>query len=343
MLRFENPDLFFLLLILPVAWVLYVLARMMRRKALLRFGENSLMERLMPEVSGVRPALKLALWSLAFALLVTGAANPQIGSKLGKARQEGVDLMICLDVSNSMLTQDIRPNRLESAKLAISRLVDQLKGDRLGIVVFAGKGYVQLPITSDYAAAKMFLANINTQLVPTQGTAIGEALSLAVGSFPEGTKGKAIIVITDGEDHEGNVLEETAKAAEAGIKVFTLGIGSPEGQPIPMIDASGNVAGYRKDSEGNTIISRLDEVILQKIASSGNGIYVRSENTQQALRKVFEEIRKMEKTEFDTQLYSEYDHRFYYFLWAALAVLTAEIFLAGRRSRWFGKIKLFER
>ncbi len=343
MFRFESPEIFYYLLIIPAAVILFAIARRLRRRALERFGETGLVSRLMPEYSASRPVFKLVLWLLAIALLVLGAANPQVGSKLVKARQSGVDMMICLDVSNSMLAQDIRPNRLENAKLAISKLIEQMKGDRIGIVVFAGKGYVQLPITSDYAAAKMFLANIHTGLVPTQGTAIADAIRLAVSSFKSETKGRAIIIITDGEDHEGNVLEEAGKAAAEGIRIYTVGIGSPEGAPIPIIGANGQMAGFRKDAEGNTIMTRLDEVTLQKIASAGEGIYIRSVNTQQALRKIREETSKLEQTEFDTRLFSEYDHRFFYFLWAGLAVLVAEMLVAGRKSRWLGKIKLFER
>jgi len=341
MFRFENPDYFYLLLIIPVATLLFIWSRVQRRRNLKMWGDDRLVEGLIPDYSPSRPILRFIVWNLALVMLVIAAANPQIGSKLVKVKQKGIDMVVCLDVSNSMLAQDVQPNRLENAKLAITKLVDQLKGDRIGIVVFAGKAYIQLPITSDYAAARMFISKISTDLVPTQGTAIAEAIRMAHESLTSETRSKAIIIITDGEDHEGNVIEATEKAAADGIRVYTLGIGSPDGAPIPIIAPDGSVAGYRKDSDGNTIITRLDEVTLQKIASTGNGIYIRSANTNQALRKIFEEIGKLEKTEFDTRLFSEYDNRFYYFLWIALVLLITELFISLRKSRFWSRLNLF--
>lgn len=341
MFRFENPDYFYLLLIIPLLTILFVYARIRRSRNLKQWGDEKLLSGLIPEYSSSRPVFRFIVWNLAFIMLVIAAANPQIGSKLVKVKQKGIDMMVCLDVSNSMLAQDAKPNRLENAKLAITKLVDQLKGDRIGIVVFAGKAYMQLPITSDYAAARMFISKINTDLVPTQGTAIAEAIRMAHESLTSETRSKAIIIITDGEDHEGNVMEEAEKAAADGIRIYTLGIGTPEGAPIPIIGPDGSVAGYRKDREGNTIMTRLDEITLQKIASTGNGIYIRSANTNQALRKIFEEIGKLEKTEFDTRLFSEYDNRFYYFLWIALALIIAELFISLRKSKLWSRLNLF--
>jgi Ca-activated chloride channel family protein len=241
-----------------------------------------------------------------------------------------------------MLTEDISPNRLESAKRAISKLIDNLSGDRTGIVVFAGKAYVQLPLTNDYAAAKMFLSTINPNLVPSQGTAIAHAISLASGSFKDEKHSRAIIIITDGEDHEGNAIEEATKAVENGIRVFTIGIGSPEGSPIPDFNSNGQKVGFKKDQDGKTVVSSLNETILQQIASSGNGVYVRSANTQASLKKVVEEIDSMEKQEYDTRIFSDYEDRFYYFLWPALGLLLIELFIAARKSKWVRRLKLFE-
>ncbi|MGC8865357.1 MAG: VWA domain-containing protein [Bacteroidales bacterium] len=341
MFRFENPDYFYLLLIIPLLALLFIVARIRRRSNLKLWGDEKLINGLIPDYSSSRPLIRFIIWNLAFVMLVIAAANPQIGSKLVKVKQKGIDMMVCLDVSNSMLAQDAKPNRLENAKLAITKLVDQLKGDRIGIVVFAGKAYVQLPITSDYAAARMFISKISTDLVPTQGTAIAEAIRMAHESLTSETRSKAIIIITDGEDHEGNVMEEAEKAAADGIQIYTLGIGTPEGAPIPIMGPDGSMAGYRKDSEGNTIMTRLDEITLQKIASTGNGIYIRSANTNQALRKIFEEIGKLEKTEFDTRLFSEYDNRFHYFLWIALALLITELFISLRKSKLWSRLNLF--
>ncbi len=341
MFRFENPDYFYFLLFIPFATLLFILARMSLQRNLKRWSDTQLLERLLPDYSPWRPIVRFIVWNLAFVMLIIAVANPQIGSKLVKVKQKGIDMVVCLDVSNSMLAQDIKPNRLENAKLAITKLVDQLKGDRIGIVVFAGKAYMQLPITSDYAAARMFISKISTELIPTQGTAIAEAIRMAHETFTTDTRSKAIIIITDGEDHEGNVMEEAEKASADGIRIYTLGVGSPEGAPIPIFGPDGSITGYRKDKDGNTIMTRLDEITLQKIASTGNGLYIRSANTNQALRKIFEEINQLEKTEFDTRLFSEYDSRFYYFLWMGLALLIAELFISLRKSKLWRKLNLF--
>jgi Ca-activated chloride channel family protein len=342
MFRFENPQFLYALIALPLMLIFFLLVRRIKKNALKRFGENHLMLRLLPFLSWKRQSFKFVLFSIAWMLLVIAAANPQLGSKLAKVQHKGIDLMICLDVSNSMLAQDITPNRLENAKLAISKLIDNLKGDRIGIVIFAGKAYLQLPITSDYAAAKLFLSTIRPELVPTQGTAIAEALSLASEAFIDEKHNKAVIVITDGEDHEGNAVEQTAKLAEKGVRVFTIGIGSPEGSPIPDV-VNGNITGFKKDKEGNTIVTKLNETILQQIASAGSGIYIRSSSTQASLKKVLEETNKIEKTEFDTKLYSDFENRFYYFVWAAFLLLILEVMLSERKSKWLSNIKIFER
>jgi len=341
MFRFENPEYFYFLLIIPISVALFVVGRIIREKMLARFGEKSLLSRLMPDYSNVRPILKLILWNIAMIILTIAMANPQIGTKLVKAKQKGIDMMICLDVSNSMLAEDVKPNRLENAKLAIRKLVEQLQGDRIGIIVFAGKAYIQLPITSDYAAAEMFINNINTRLIPTQGTALAQAISMAKASLQSETRSKAIILITDGEDHEGDVLTEAEKAAAEGIRIYTIGIGTPEGSPIPIVNEKGEITGYKKDAQGNTIITRLDEITLQKVASTGQGIYIRAQNTNQALRKIFEEINKLEKTEFDTQLFSEYESWYPYFLWIAFVLLVLEMLIPARKSHWAKLINLF--
>jgi len=341
MFRFENPEYFYFLLIIPISVALFVVGRIIREKMLARFGEKSLLSRLMPDYSNVRPILKLILWNIAMIILTIAMANPQIGTKLVKAKQKGIDMMICLDVSNSVLAEDVKPNRLENAKLAIRKLVEQLQGDRIGIIVFAGKAYIQLPITSDYAAAEMFINNINTRLIPTQGTALAQAISMAKASLQSETRSKAIILITDGEDHEGDVLTEAEKAAAEGIRIYTIGIGTPEGSPIPIVNEKGEITGYKKDAQGNTIITRLDEITLQKVASTGQGIYIRAQNTNQALRKIFEEINKLEKTEFDTQLFSEYESWYPYFLWIAFVLLVLEMLIPARKSHWAKRINLF--
>lgn len=339
MFRFENPHFLYALLALPLMLLFFLLVRQIKKNALKRFGENQLMLRLLPFLSWKRQSFKFILFSMAWMLLVIAAANPQLGSKLAKVQHKGIDLMICLDVSNSMLAQDITPNRLENAKLAISKLIDNLEGDRIGIVIFAGQAYLQLPITNDYAAAKLFLLTIRPELVPKQGTAIAQALMFAESSFLKDKTNKAVIVITDGEDHEGSAIEQAKSLAEKNIRVFTVGIGSPEGSPIP--DGNGN--SYKRDFEGNVVVTKLNETILQQIASAGSGIYIRSKSTQASLKKVLEETNKIEKTEFDTKLYSDFENRFHYFVWAAFLLLVLEVMLSERKSKWLSNIKIFER
>ncbi|MDD3666066.1 MAG: VWA domain-containing protein, partial [Bacteroidales bacterium] len=288
MLRFAHPEYFYLLLVIPAALLLFVMNGRARRKRIALFGDEALMKRLIPDRSAFRVNLRLVVWSLALAALAVALASPQLGSKLDKVKARGVDIMVALDVSNSMLSQDVKPNRLDNAKLAISKLIDNLRSDRIGMVVFAGKGYVQLPITTDYAAAKMFLSNINTTLVPTQGTAIGQALEMASESFNEEARSRAIIVITDGENHEGDAVETARQIADSGVKIYTIGIGSPSRAPIPEFAPNGTQTGFKKDNTGNTVVTKLNEGMLQQIAAAGNGAYVYAANTNSALKKVQE-------------------------------------------------------
>ena len=272
--------------------------------------------------------------------MVTALADLQSGSRIEKVKRKGIDLMICLDVSNSMLAQDIRPNRLERAKQAISKLTDKLEGDRIGLIVFAGRAYTQLPITTDYAAAKLFVSIVNTGMVPTQGTDIGDAIKLAVSGFGETKHNKAIVLITDGEDHEGQVLEQAEAASKAGIILYTIGMGLPEGAPIPV--SEGDIqTGYKKDRDGNTIISRLDENILKQIASVGKGMYVRASNSDAGLNTEFEDLEKIEKSDIESKQFSDFESRFQYFAGLALLILILDLFIFERRTRWIKNIKLF--
>ncbi|MBP6871367.1 MAG: VWA domain-containing protein [Bacteroidales bacterium] len=343
MYRFEHIEYLYALLVIPVMTVLFILYLIWKKKAVKKFGDQAVVSLLMPMASARKLTTKFVVLMLAFATLVIGLANPQIGSKLEKVQRKGADLMIALDVSNSMLSQDIRPDRLTRAVQGISKLIDRLEGDRIGIVVFAGKAYVQLPITTDYSAAKMFLSTISTQMVPSQGTAIGEAIDLSLKSFKTDERSKAIIIITDGENHEGNAVEAAQAAAENGIKIFTIGMGSPEGSPIPLFDKFGRQTGYKADRDGRTIISRLDETTLQQVASAGNGIYVRASTGQDGLSKILDEINALEKQEIETRMFSEYEGRFQYFLAIALFFLILEFFIPDKKSLWTDKIKLFNR
>lgn len=339
--KFAEPMYFYGLLLIPVFAILFWLMLAWKRKALKKFGESGLINRLMPDVSGGKLHVKFILMMLAFAMIIIGLANPQIGSKLETVERRGIDIVIAIDVSNSMLAEDIKPNRLLRARQAISKLVDELKNDRIGIVVFAGNAYTQLPITTDYAAAKLFLSTINTDIVPTQGTAISEAIDLSIKAFDENDHQKAIIIITDGEDHEGKAIESAKKAAENGIKVYTIGMGLPEGAPIPVYDKYGNQQGFKKDLNNNTVVTRLNEEMLQQIAAAGNGKYVRANNTQAGLGLIFDEINDLEKTKFESKMFSDYEDRFQYLIGIAIALLLLEFFILERRGKWFRNVNLF--
>jgi Ca-activated chloride channel family protein len=339
--RFAHIYYFYFLAIIPVLAGLLVLFLLWKKRTLARYGDWNVIKQLIPDYSVGKPIIKFLIMSMVLASLVVAMADPQTGSRLEKVKRKGIDLMICLDVSNSMLAQDIKPNRLERAKQSIIRLVDNLEGDRLGIIVFAGKAYTQLPITTDYAAAKMFTGSINTGIVATQGTAIGEAIELAANSFGESKHNKAIVVITDGEDHEGSVLEQADAAVKKNITLYTIGMGLPEGTPIPVF--SGDVqTGYRKDRDGQTVMSKLDETLLQQVASVGKGMYVRATTSETGLSKIFDDISKIEKSEIEEKQFSDYEDRFQYFVALALILLIADLFVFERKTRWMRRFKPFE-
>ena len=341
MIRFANIEFLYALLLIPLFIIIFWIMLRWKKKAMSRFGDFQVIKSLMPAISNARTHFKFILLMIAYTFFIVGISNPQIGSKLKKVERKGIDLMIALDVSNSMLAEDIQPNRLERAKQSISKLIDNLQGDRIGIIVFAGKAYTQLPITTDYAAAKLFLTTINTDIVPVQGTAIGDAIEMAKTSFNEIEHSKAIVIITDGENHEGDAVENAKEAADEGILVYTIGMGLPDGSPIPVYNKYGNRTGYKKDKQGNTIITKLNENMMQQIAAAGNGIYVRANNTQAGLRKVFDEINSLEKSEFESKLYSDYEDRFQYFIAVGLLFLLLEFFIFERKSKWARKFKVF--
>lgn len=340
MFRFEHTIFLNLLLILPVMLVLYLLYLGWKSGVARTFGDHQVIAQLMPDISPARSHIRFALILLTLGGVLLALANPQVGSKIEKAQRKGVDLVVALDVSNSMLAQDIQPSRIERARQSIARLIDELENDRIGLIVFAGKAYTQLPITTDYSAAKMMLNTVRPDMVPVQGTAIGQAIDMAMASFKDEKTGKAIIIITDGENHDEDALKKAADAADAGIKVYTIGMGLSEGAPIPIYK-DGEIVGFKKDQSGSTVITRLDETMLTKIAEAGNGIYVRASNTQAGLRKVFDEISKMEKTTFDTMNFSDYEDRFQYFIGLAILTLVINFLLNERRSKWADKISLF--
>jgi Ca-activated chloride channel family protein len=340
MFRLAHPQYLYLLLLIPLLVLLFVYARRRKRKALTDFGDINLVLRLLPEYSSSREILKFTIWSLAWIMIVIGMADPQTGSKLEKIKRKGVDMVFALDVSNSMMAQDITPNRLERAKQAIIHLLGKLENDRVGLVIFAGKSYIQMPLTTDYSATRLFLSNINPGMIPVQGTAIGDAIETSASGFGGTKQSKAIIIITDGENHEDNAVDAARSASANGIRVFTIGIGQPEGAPIPVFSGSTQI-GYKKDASGITVITRLNEPMLQEIAKAGNGIFVRANNSQSGVQEVFDQINKLEKAEYNEAFFSDYEDRFQFFILAALILIISEMLIASRKGRLAGKIKLF--
>ena len=336
MFRFEHPEYLYLLLVLPVLLLLFIYYMKSKKRALKRFGDMALLRTLMPEVALKKQHLKFWILWICCGLFILVIAGPQFGSKLETVKKQGIEVMICLDVSNSMLSTDVSPTRLGKAKQILSRLVDNLDNDKIGLIVFAGDAYIQLPITSDYISAKMFLSSINPAMVPTQGTAIGSAINLATKSFsPNETAEKTIVLITDGEDHQDNAVGAAEEAVKKNITVNVLGVGSPQGGPIPTAN------GYMKDKDGNMVLTRLDEKTAQDIAIAGKGIYVRVDNTNNALKALQKELDKKTKSEVESKVYSSYDEKYAVPAWILLFFLLVEFFILDRKNRILSKIKLF--
>lgn len=338
MFRFEEPAYLYLLLLLPVLAALYLYFNYRRRKAIRKFGDPELMAQLMPDASRYRPDVKFSIVLMAIGLFSLLLARPQFGSKLETVKRQGIEVMIALDISNSMLAEDVQPSRLEKAKRLVAQLVDRMQNDKVGMIVFAGDAFTQLPITSDYISAKMFLESINPSLITKQGTAIAAAINLASRSFtPQKGVGRAIIVITDGENHEGGVSEAIKTATEKGIQVNVLGVGMPDGAPIPVEGTND----YRRDRDGNVIVTRLNEPMCQEIAKEGKGIYVRVDNTNNAQRAISREIDKMAKADVETQVYTEFNEQFQAVAWLILLLLMAEMLITERKNPLFRNIHLF--
>lgn len=338
MFRFEEPAYLYLLLLLPVLAVFYLYSNYRRRKAIKEFGDPELLAALMPEVSKYRPDVKFWLVCTALGLFVILLARPQFGSKLETVKRQGVEVMIALDISNSMLAQDVQPSRLAKAKRLVAQLVEKMQNDKVGMIVFAGDAFTQLPITSDYISAKMFLESIDPSLISKQGTAIGAAINLGIKSFtPQEGVGRTLIVITDGENHEGGALEAAKAAAEKGIQVNVLGVGFPEGAPIPIPGTNE----YRKDRNNEVIVTRLNEQMCQEIAKNGKGIYARVDNTNNAQKIIAKEIDKMAKSDVETQVFTEFNEQFQAVAWIILILLLAEMLVLERKNPLFRNIHLF--
>ena len=333
MLLFADYKYLYLLLLIPLFLVGYALLRWLRSRRVKAFGDPALVNALMPSRSRSKGWVRMVLFCLGFLFFVLGLARPQTGAKLSERKTKGAEIIVALDVSNSMLAQDYSPNRLERAKLAISRLTDMLQEDRIGLVIFAGTSFVQLPVTTDYVSAKMFLNSIDTGSIPIQGTAIGDAIRLSIKGFSaQSEKSRVIIVISDGENHEDDPGAAAKQAAEIGIKVYTIGVGSAEGQPIPMDGA------LLRDQKGEIVVTKLDEKTLRDIAKAGNGAYIHAGNEEFGLNPIVQDIRRMEDEEFGSIVFEEYDEQYMYFFGIALLLFVIEMLIGERKPRR----KLFE-
>ena len=343
--KFEHPEFLIAAGVVILLYAIWFMVKRSDKKTLSKIGDPGLVQKLIKGLSPQRKAWKFFFINLAVVMMAVALANPQLGSKMEKSKREGIDLIIALDISNSMLAQDIKPNRLTRSKMAISRLVDKLQGDRLGIIVFAAEAYTQLPITTDYGAAKMFLSSVSTDYINNQGTSIASAIKLAEQSFESekdktGKTNKALVIITDGEDHEEGAIEAAEEAAGKGIKIYTIGMGLETGAPIPVY-RNGIKTGYKKDREGNTVITKLNEDLLRKIAAAGDGFFVRANNTNTGLNKIFESINKMDKEEIETRNFKEYEGWFQIFVLLAIILLTLEALIGEKKGKLAEKINIF--
>jgi Ca-activated chloride channel family protein len=339
MFRFEDPIYLFLLAVIPLLAALRWLMVYQQKKRLRRFGDPELVKELMPDVSRFRPMVKFGILLLALALLIVMLARPQFGTKISREKRTGIETIIAMDISNSMLAEDVTPSRLDRSKMMVENLVDNFTNDKIGLVVFAGDAFIQLPITSDYVSAKMFLSSIDPSMIATQGTDIATAISMASHSFTqqEGI-GKAIIVITDGEDHEGGAIDAAKEAKDRGHRVYVLGVGSPKGAPIP----TGN-GDYMKDNTGQTVMTGLNEEMCRQIAEAGGGAYIHVENNSSAQEKLDEELGKLAKKETETTIYSEYDEQFQAVGILALLLLILEACLLDVKNPLLKNVSLFKR
>ena len=339
MFRFENPTYLWLLLIIPILIIIKIMMWYVQRKKLSRIGNPTLLKELMPDVSRFRPWVKFLLLITALSSLILALARPQFGSKISHEKRNGIEAIIALDISNSMLAQDVQPSRLDKSKLMIENLINSFINDKIGLVVFAGEAYVQLPITSDYVSAKMFLSDITPSLISAQGTDIARAIRVSLSSFTQQKGvGKAIILITDGEDNEGGALEAVKEAKEKGVNVFILGVGDSKGAPIPLGNGE-----YLKDNHGQTVMTALNENMCKEIAQAGSGTYIHIDNTSLAQEQLNNELSKLQKGDSDAVVYSEYNEQFQFVALFSFILLLIEVCLLERKNPLFKRFNLFKR
>lgn len=337
----EEKSYFVLLVVVPAMILLFIFVQLWRKNAQQKFAEAALLKKLSPNKSVFKNVLKISLWCLATIFIVLALVNPKYGTKVETVKREGVDLVFAIDVSKSMLAEDIAPNRIEKSKQLTTQIINNLVSDRIGLIAYAGKAYPQLPITTDYTAAKMFLRNMNTNMLSSQGTAIDDAIKLATSYYnDEEQSNRVLFIISDGEDHSDQAVEAAELAAEKGVKIFTIGVGKPEGGPIPL-KVNGIVDSYKKDQNGETVITKLNDVILKEIALETGGLYINGNNTDQVIEKVTETLSQLDKKEFNSKKFSEYDHQFQWFLGFALFFLFLDVFFLERKTAWLQKLNLF--
>ncbi len=339
MFRFANSEYLYALYLIPVIIVLLWLIFRNQKKITEQFVSSKILEILAPERSLFKQIVKSSLIVLSLILLILALANPQIGTRTEQVKQTGIDVFILLDVSLSMKAEDIKPNRLDKAKYSISSLIQRLRGDRIGLVIFSGRAYIQFPLTTDYAAANLLLNSVDVNSVPQPGTAIASAIELAANSFKQDvTTQKAIVIITDGEDHQGNIEKAIDKAKEKGIKIYTIGYGSPDGAPIPVYNQYGRRSGYKLDNDGNIVLTKLNEDVLKKISSNTEAKYFRGSNSEDELKLIYNSLANLDQTEFGTAKVTTFEDRFYYLLAPAILLLILEFFLSERKSIFWEKV-----
>ena len=341
MFVFEEEKYFWLLLIIPILVGLFLLLVLWKKKRQQQFAFKKMLETLSPDRSWFKPALKFTILLLAFTCIIIALVNPKIGTKMETVKREGVDIVFAIDVSKSMEAEDIAPSRIEKTKQLVTQIINNLASDRIGIIAYAGSAFPQLPITTDYASAKMFLQAMNTDMVSSQGTAINEAINLATTYYNDDDKtSRVLFIISDGEDHEGNAEAIAKEAADKGIQIFTIGVGTPKGGPIPM-KINGVIRSYKKDQNGETVITKLNEETLEDIADAGEGEYIPGNVTSQVTEKVKDLLQNMDKTEFEAKQFADYQSQYQWFLGLGILLLLIDIFLLERKTAWIKKLNLF--
>ncbi|MDY5969481.1 MAG: VWA domain-containing protein [Bacteroidales bacterium] len=340
MIHFEHIQMLWLLLLVPFFSALYIMLQVRNRRRMAAFADSDMLARLEPQRSHRRPVAKIVLLMLALACFVIALANPRVGTQIVKGQRMGADIAICMDVSNSMMAEDLKPNRLERSKRAVSNLLGQLGADRVSLIVFAGGAYIQMPLTSDYSAAKMFVEQVDCNMVATQGTAIGEAIRKAMESFGYGDRdvewkksgNRAILVISDGENFEDDAVEAAKEARSQGVMVCAMGMGSSQGAPIPVY-RNGRQAGYKTDRNGQTVTTRLNEPMLNEIARAGDGIYIRAAGSNSGISAMMKQLDRLEKTHYGEAAFSEYESRYYYPLALGLVFLVIEVLFTEKKNK----------